>query len=94
MSTNLKFLIYVIAIFFGILLGEIYVNAAEGGSYETFAGDKFAIVHEGELGAFDTSIVEVVCKTVDGNITRFKLVGGEVRPVVSPDYYFKVKDTK
>ena len=95
MSKNIKFLIYIASIFFGIFLGELYLSrsafGAEGGFYETYAGDKFAIVHEGQLGAYDTSIVDVVSKSFDCGVTRFRLVGGELIVVVSPDYYYKVK---
>ena len=95
MKSNLKFLVYVGAIFFGIVLGELYINraawGAEGGFYETYAGDKFAIVHEGQLNIYDTSIVEVVSRSFDCGVTKFRLVGGKVRIVVSPDYYYKIK---
>jgi len=95
MKSNIRFLIYIASIFFGIFLGELYLNrsafGAEGGFYETYAGDKFAIVHEGQLNIYDTSIVEVVSRSFDCGVTKFRLVGGKVRVVVSPDYYYKVK---
>lgn len=60
--------------------------------YQTYAGDKFIIYHESQLGQYYVDTVEVISKTERAGETELRLIGGGRRIVRPPDYINKLED--
>jgi len=60
--------------------------------YETYAGTRFEIIHEGELGQYYTDTVEVVSKTERAEETELRLINGGRRIIRPPDYTIQLED--
>ena len=77
-----------------VVFGGYYVGVL--GAFEIYvgskAGDKFIIVHEGELGQYYADTVEVLSKTERISETYLRLINGGRRIVRPPDYIMKLED--
>lgn len=60
--------------------------------YQTYAGQPFAIYHEGELGQWYSDTVYVISKTERQGQTELRLTNGSRRIVRTPDYTYKLED--
>lgn len=60
--------------------------------YQTYAGQPFAIYHEGELGQWYSDTVYAVSKTERQGQTELRLINGDRRIVIPPDYIIKLED--
>lgn len=60
--------------------------------YETYSGDRFVVVHEGQLGQYYADTVEVISKTERSGETELRLTNGSRRIVRTPDYTYKLEE--